>query len=91
MQDSLIGGLVGPVLFNGLLEAPGLTPLDFFLWGYVKNIVYSELIKYLQHLKHRITDAVATIMLEMIQRCWAKIDYRLDVCRATYGAHTETL
>ena len=26
MQDSLIGGLVGPVLFNGLLEAPTRHP-----------------------------------------------------------------
>jgi len=26
-------------------QTPDLTPLDFFLWGYVKNIVYQVKIK----------------------------------------------
>jgi hypothetical protein len=40
---------------------PDLTPLDFFLWGYVKNIVYQVKINDLQHLKARIRDTVATV------------------------------
>ena len=71
-------------------RSPELTHIDF-LWGYVKAIVYSGPIRDLKHLIHRITDAIATITPEMIQRGWAEIDYRLDVCRATNGADTETL
>jgi hypothetical protein len=43
------------------LDLPDLTPLDFFLWGYVKNIVYQVKINDLQHLKDRIRDAVAKV------------------------------
>jgi hypothetical protein len=48
-------GRIGPIAW------PDLTPLDFFLWGYVKNIVYQVKMNDLQHLKARITDAVATV------------------------------
>lgn len=81
-------GRAGPIPWPP--RSPDLTPLDFFLWGYVKNTVYSEKIRDLQHLRQRITAAVAAITPEIIQRTWAEIDYRLDVCRATNGAHIET-
>jgi hypothetical protein len=32
-------------------RSPDLTPLDFFLWGYVKNTVYQVKINDLQHQK----------------------------------------
>jgi sulfur relay (sulfurtransferase) DsrC/TusE family protein len=28
---------------------------------------------------------------DMLQRVWAEMDYRLDVCRVTEGGHTEHL
>ena len=31
-------------------RSPDLSPLDFFLWGYIKNIVYAEKIRNIQHL-----------------------------------------
>ena len=69
---------------------PTWHPRLFFM-GIRKKIVYSEPIRDLQHLRHRITDAVATISPEMIKRCSAKIDYRLDVCKATNRVHIEIL
>ena len=39
----------------------------------------------------RIIKAVATIDNAMLRRIWQKLDYRLDVCRATNGAHIEHL
>ena len=33
-------------------------------------------------------DAVATVT-HMIQNMWAEAEYRLDICRATRGAHIE--
>jgi hypothetical protein len=37
----------------------------------------------------RITDAFATITEDMLENTWREVDYRLDVPRATKGAHVE--
>jgi hypothetical protein len=66
-----------------------LTPLDFFLWGYVKNNVYQVKTNNLQHVKARRREAVATVTPNMLQATWNEIEYRLDICRATKGAHIE--
>ncbi|PNF38226.1 hypothetical protein B7P43_G12381 [Cryptotermes secundus] len=42
-------------------------PRRFFLWGYVKNIVYQVKINDLQHLKAHIRDAVAMITPNILQ------------------------
>jgi hypothetical protein len=41
------------------------------------------------NLKQRITEAIATTDEGMLQRTWQEIEYRLDVLRATNGAHIE--
>jgi len=41
------------------------------------------------NLKARITDAFATITEDMFENTWRETDYRLDVLRATKGAHVE--
>ena len=61
-------------------------PLDFFLWGYVKDKVFSTDIT---NWKARITDAFATIAEDMLENTWREIDYRLDILRATKAAHVE--
>ena len=45
----------------------------------------------LQALQERITAAVADIDGNMILNVWTELDYRLDVCRVTKGAHIEHL
>ena len=67
----------------------GITCLDFFLWGYVKDKVFSTPVSDITNLKARITDAFATITEDMLENTWREIDYRLDVLRATKGAHVE--
>jgi hypothetical protein len=42
-------------------------------------------------LKNRIEAAVATITPDLLIRVWQELDYRLDVCRVTKGAHIEHL
>jgi hypothetical protein len=42
-------------------------------------------------LNNRITVAMETITLDMLIRVWQELDYRLDVCRVTKGAHIEQL
>jgi hypothetical protein len=47
------------------------------------------IVQLLYNLKARITDAFATINEDMLENTWREIDYRLDVLRATKGAHVE--
>jgi len=70
-------------------RSPDISPLDFFLWGYIKNIVYIEKIRNIQHLQDRITSAIETVTRDMIQKTWQEIEFRLDVSRATNSAHIE--
>ena len=68
---------------------PDLSPLEFFLRGYIKKIVYAEKIRNIQHLQERITSVIETVTRDMIQKTWQEIEFRLDVSIATNGAHIE--
>jgi hypothetical protein len=81
-------GRGGPIPWP--LRSADLTLMGIILWGYVKNCVYGEKIRNLQHLWDRITTAIATVTPDIIKRTWQEIEYHLDVCRATNGAHIET-
>ena len=70
-------------------RSPDLSPFDFFLWGYIKNIVYAEKIRNIQHLQERITSAIENVTRDMIQKTWQEIEFHLDISRATNGAHIE--
>jgi hypothetical protein len=70
-------------------RSPDLTPQDFYLWHYVKNIVYQVKTNDLQHLKGRIRDAVAMVTLNMLQATWNEVKYCLDICHASKTIHTE--
>jgi len=70
-------------------RSPDLSPLEFFPWRYIKNIVYAEKIRNIQHLQERITSAIETLTRDMIQKTWQEMEFRLDVSRATNGAHIE--
>lgn len=71
-------------------RSPDLTPLDFFLWGFLKDKVYvTPLPANLAELRNRITATVALVTPDMLQRVWEEIDFRWDVCRMTNGSHIE--
>uniref|UniRef100_A0AAR2JP33 Transposase Tc1-like domain-containing protein n=4 Tax=Pygocentrus nattereri TaxID=42514 RepID=A0AAR2JP33_PYGNA len=59
LQDHSVNVLEWPVEWPP--RSPDLTPLDFYLWGHVKAIVYAVKIRDLQHLKLRILEACASI------------------------------
>ena len=42
-------------------------------------------------LQDRIRAAVKTIDGNMLKRVWQELDYRIDICRITKGAHIEHL
>ena len=59
--------------YPGHLEAQISLHLNFFLWEYIKNIVYAEKIRNFQHLHERITSAIETVTRDMIQKTWQEI------------------
>jgi hypothetical protein len=68
------------------------TPCDFFLGGYVKDQIYvPPLPARIPELKARIRIAIETITADMLQTVWNELDYRVDVCTITKGAHIEQL
>ena len=79
-------------LFPRPPRSPDLTSCDFFLLGYVKELVdVPRLPQSLVELKERISAAVRTIDRTMLQNVWNELEYRLDVCRVTKGALIEHL
>jgi hypothetical protein len=66
-----------------------LTPLDLFAWGFIKGVVYSRKFRDLAGLRQRIIKAVELITPYMLINTWQELEYRLDICRATTGAHVE--
>ena len=70
-------------------RSPDITPLDFLLWGYVKDSVFSTPVPDITNLKTRITDAFSTVTEDMLENTWRETDCRIDVLRATKGARVE--
>ena len=88
MQHFQTGGLGEMVRHPGHHDRR-ISPPYFFLWGYVKDKVFSTPVPDITNLKARITDAFAAITEDMLENTWRETDYRLDVLRATKGAHVE--
>lgn len=64
-----------------------LTPLDYFLWGYVKSLVYANKPATLDALENNIRvaiDGVTPQMLENVIRNWTE---RLKHCQRSRGGH----
>ena len=83
MQHFQTGGLGEMVRNLGHHDRQISLPLDSFLWGYVKDKVFSTPVPDITNLKARITDAFVAITEEMLENTWREIDYRLDVLHAT--------
>ncbi|GFU06469.1 transposable element Tc3 transposase [Trichonephila clavipes] len=64
-----------------------LTPLDYFLWGYVKSLVYADKPQTLDHLKDNIRRVIADIRLQMLEKVIENWTSRLDYIRASRGSH----
>ncbi|GFS59139.1 putative LOC100569746 [Trichonephila clavipes] len=56
----------GPV--NWPLRSCDLTPLDYFLWGYVKSLVYADKPQTLDHLEGNIHRLIADIRPQMLEK-----------------------
>lgn len=68
-------------------RSPDLTPCDFFLWGYLKSIVYNDRPQTLLHLKNNIRNAIADIPVSMLERVEENFKKRVSQCIDNGGHH----
>ncbi|GFX25149.1 putative DD41D transposase [Trichonephila clavipes] len=76
----------GPV--NWPPRSCDLTPLDYFLWGYVKSLVYADKPQTLYHLEDNIRRVIADIRPQMLEKVIENWTSRLDYIRASRGSPT---
>ncbi|GFV68458.1 DUF4817 domain-containing protein [Trichonephila clavipes] len=74
----------GPV--NWPPRSCDLTPLDYFLWGYVKSLVYADKSQTLDHLEDNIRRVIAAIRPQMLEKVIENWTSRLDYIRASRGS-----
>ncbi|GFW93768.1 putative DD41D transposase [Trichonephila clavipes] len=74
----------GPV--NWPPRSCNLTPLDYFLWGYVKSLVYADQPQTLDHLEDNIRRVMADIRPQMLEKVIENWTSRLDYIRASHGS-----
>ncbi|GFX75084.1 DUF4817 domain-containing protein [Trichonephila clavipes] len=74
----------GPV--NWPPRSCDLTPLDYFLWGYVKSLVYADKPQTLDHLEDNIRRVIADIRPQMLEKVIENWTSRLDYIRASCGS-----
>lgn len=72
-------------------RSPDLTPLDFYLWGHLKTVVYRTQPKTLEDLQNRILDAVHVISREHLQNVRSEFSDRIGHCQVAEGRHFEHL
>ncbi|GFW99631.1 uncharacterized protein TNCV_3418641 [Trichonephila clavipes] len=66
-----------------------LTPLDYFLRGYVKSLVYADKPQTLDHLEDNIRRVIADIRPQMLEKVIENWTSRLDYIRASRGSHMQ--
>ncbi|GFV18459.1 uncharacterized protein TNCV_4468951 [Trichonephila clavipes] len=87
LKDTLGDRLIsrfGPV--NWPPRSCDLTPLDYFLWGYVKSLVYADKPQTLDHLEDNIRRVIADIRPQMLEKVIENWTSRLDCIRASRGS-----
>ena len=76
---------------NGTVEWPprscDLTPLDLFLWGHIKSLVYANKPATLDDLEDNIQRDIANVTVEMCDRVVENWVQRIDRCKRARGGH----
>ena len=66
-----------------------MTPLIFFLWGYVKTVVYTIIPHSLADCKTKITNAISTIGLNQLTNVCKDLQNRITFCITNDSGHVE--
>lgn len=80
-------GINGPVRWPA--RSPCFNPLDYFLWGCVKNKVYNTPVNDIGELRQRIIDVSHSVSSESIRKAVAQITKRARLCIQHQGRHFE--
>ena len=70
-------------------RSPDLTPLDFSIWGYLKQAVYAVPVSSLAALKLKIEEEVQKVSAEMLERIFKNVRARMEACSIAGGEHIE--
>lgn len=70
-------------------RSPDLTPLDFFVWGFIKEKVYTTPVNTLDELHNRIRDACNEIRVHHLVNLRRSIVRRCEMCIEKNGLHFE--
>ena len=73
-------------------RSPDLTPCDFFLWGYLKQKVFSSPVQSLPELRRRIVDETNNLRQnpQFVRRSFQDRARRANLCVQRNGGHVET-
>lgn len=83
-------GRNGPIKWPA--RSPDLTPIDFYVWGRAKELVYNEEIRDIDHLKQKIDRAFNVIKHEhTLRTVTSEIRRRYSKCINEQGSHFENL
>lgn len=73
-------------------RSPDITPLDFFIWGYIKNEVYSHPLTTQEDCERRVRNAFNSLPAAMIRRATNEgVTRRLHKCLEVHGRNFEHL
>lgn len=72
-------------------RSPDLTPMDFFLWGYVKDMVYRDEPTTSEDMKQRIRRAFESVSPRMLSEVRNNLSNRFVVCVEQEGRNFEQL
>lgn len=82
-------GTNGPIRWPA--RSPDLTPMDFFIWGYLKDKVYIRTYHSQEELENSVRNAIYSITQEQINRSYEETLKRVRLCLENNGQHFEQL
>lgn len=73
-------------------RSPDLTPLDFYMWGYLKSVVYSTPVHTKRELQERIENAITSLNRgQLLRATTVEVQNRIERCLTVNGGHIEQL
>ncbi|KAL6417367.1 hypothetical protein ACFW04_014543 [Cataglyphis niger] len=82
-------GRYGPIRWPA--RSPDLNPLDFFLWGYCKEVIYKTLPEDIEELETRLRHAIWNVDEEIMENVKINLQKRMRACVRMDGGHFEHL
>jgi len=70
-------------------RSPDLSPLDFFLWGHLKAIVYASPPRSLRQLRQSLVTVIHNVSLDTIQAAMNQMAIRSRLCLRRRGRQVE--